>query len=79
VFSLLLLAGGGLVGLAGRPRQPLTAAGPALGLGLWLLLFQVPPLREALLLAPLSPALLLVLAAVTTVALAVASQARDAG
>jgi len=79
VFSLLLLAGGGLVGLAGRPRQPLTAAGPALGLGLWLLLFQVPPLRKALLLAPLSPALLLVLAAVTTVALAVASQARDAG
>jgi hypothetical protein len=46
---------------------------------LWLLVFQVPPLREALLLAPLSPALLLVLAAVTTVALAVASQARDAG
>jgi hypothetical protein len=50
---------------------------------LWLLVFQVPPLREALLLAPLSPALLLVLVAVTTVALAVAlavaSQARDAG
>ena len=78
VFSLLLLAGGGLVGLAGGPRHPLTAAGPALGLGLWLLLFLVPPLRQALALAPLPPPLLLVLVVVTTVTLAVASLARDA-
>jgi Ca2+-transporting ATPase len=78
VFSLLLLAGGGLVGLAGGPRHPLTAAGPALGLGLWLLLFLVPPLRQALALAPLPPGLLLVLVVVTTVTLAVASLARDA-
>ena len=78
VFSLLLLAGGGLVGLAGGPRHPLTAAGPALGLGLWLLLFLVPPLRQALALAPLSAGLLLVLVIVTTVTLAVASLARDA-
>jgi Ca2+-transporting ATPase len=62
VFSLLLLAGGG----------------PALGLGLWLLLFLVPPLRQALALAPLSAGLLLVLVIVTTVTLAVASLARDA-
>ena len=78
VFSLLLLAGGGLVGLAGGPRLPLTAAGPALGLGLWLLLFLVPPLRQALALAPLPPGLLLVLVVVTTLTLAVASLARDA-
>lgn len=78
VFSLLLLAGGGLVGLAGGPRHPLTAAGPALGLGLWLLLFLVPPLRQALALAPLPPGLLLVLVVVTTLTLAVASLARDA-
>jgi Ca2+-transporting ATPase len=78
VFSLLLLAGGGLVGLAGGPRHPLTAAGPALGLGLWLLLFLVPPLRQALALAPLPPPLLLVLVVVTTLTLAVASLARDA-
>ena len=78
VFSLLLLAGGGLVGLAGGPRHPLTAAGPALGVGLWLLLFLVPPLRQALALAPLPPGLLLVLVVVTTATLAVASLARDA-
>jgi len=78
VFSLLLLAGGGLVGLAGGPCHPLTAAGPALGLGLWLLLFLVPPLRPALALAPLPPPLLLVLVVVTAVTLAVASLARDA-
>jgi P-type Ca2+ transporter type 2C len=78
VFSLLLLAGGGLVGLAGGPRHRLTAAGPALGLGLWLLLFLVPPLRQALALAALPPGLLLVLVVVTTLTLAVASLARDA-
>lgn len=78
VFSLLLLAGGGLVGLAGGPRHPLTAAGPAMGLGLWLLLFLVPPLRQALALAPLPPGLLLVLVVVTTLTLTVASLARDA-
>jgi len=78
VFSLLLLAGGGLVGLAGGPRHPLTAAGPALGLGLWMLLFLVPPLRQALALAPLPLPLLLVLVVVTGVTLAVASLARDA-
>jgi Ca2+-transporting ATPase len=60
VFSLLLLAGGG----------------PALGVRLWLLLFLVPPLRQAL--APLPPGLLLVLVVVTTVTLAVASLAREA-
>jgi Ca2+-transporting ATPase len=78
VFSLLLLAGGGLVGLAGGPLHPLTVAGPALGLGLWLLLFLVPPLRQALALAPLPPMLLVVLVIVTAVTLAVASLARDA-
>ena len=78
VFSLLLLAGGGLVGLAGGPRHPLTAAGPAMGLVLWLLMFLVPPLRQALALAPLPPGLLLVLVFVTTLTLAVASLARDA-
>jgi Ca2+-transporting ATPase len=77
VFSLLLLAGGGLVGLAGGPLHPLTAAGPALGLGLWLLLFLVPPLRQALALAPLPPALLLVLVVVTAVTLGVASLAGE--
>jgi hypothetical protein len=45
---------------------------------LWLLLFLVPPLRQALALAPLPPALLLVLLVVTAVTLAMASLARDA-
>jgi hypothetical protein len=49
-----------------------------MGLGLWLLLFLVPPLRQALALAPLPPGLLLVLVVVTTLTLAVASLARDA-
>ena len=75
VFSLLLLAGGGLVGLAGGPRHPLTAAGPALGVGL--LLLQVPPLRQALALAPLPPAPLLLLLVVTAVSLAVSSMAGE--
>jgi Ca2+-transporting ATPase len=78
VFSLLLLAGGGLVGLAGGRLDPLTAAGPALGLGLWLLLFLVSPLRQALALAPLPPALLLLLVVVTAVTLGVASLAAGA-
>ena len=77
VFSLLLLAGGGLVGLAGGPHHPLTAAGPALGVGLWLLLLQVPPLRQALALAPLPPAPLLLLLVVTAVSLAVSSMAGE--
>jgi len=72
-----LLAGGGLVGLAGAPRHPLTAAGPALGVGLWLLLLQVPPLRQALALAPLPPAPLLLLLVVTAVSLAVSSMAGE--
>jgi hypothetical protein len=48
-----------------------------MGLGLWLLLFLVPPLRQALALAPLPPGLLLVLVVVTTLTLTVASLARD--
>jgi Ca2+-transporting ATPase len=77
VFSLLLLAGGGLVGLAGGARHPITAAGPALGVSLWLLLFLVPPLRRTLALAPLAPAMLLLLVVVTALTLAVASRAED--
>ena len=42
VFSLLLLAGGGLVWLNGDPREPITAIGPGIGLGLWLLLQALP-------------------------------------
>ncbi|KEF42421.1 MAG: ATPase [Cyanobium sp. CACIAM 14] len=59
VFSLLLLAGGGLVWLNGDGRSPVTAAVAGLGLGLWLLLLAVPGIRRVLELAPLGPAQLL--------------------
>lgn len=55
VFSLLLLAGGGLVWLNGDPRSRITAAGAGIGLGLWLLLLALPALQRVLQLAPLTP------------------------
>jgi Ca2+-transporting ATPase len=73
VFSLLLLAGGGLVWLNGDPRSPVTAAGTGIGLGLWLLLLAVPAIRRLLELAPLTPALLLTLLPITAAALLLAA------
>jgi Ca2+-transporting ATPase len=55
VFSLLLLAGGGLVWLNGGAATWLTAAGAGLGLGLWLVLLVSPSLQTLLSLAPLDP------------------------
>ncbi len=71
VFSLLLLAGGGLVWLNGDPRSPITAAGAAIGLGLWLLL-AIPGVGQALSLAPLPPHLIVTLLITTAVTLAMA-------
>lgn len=72
VFSLLLLAGGGLVWLNGDPHSRITAAGAGIGLGLWLLLMAFPALQRVLQLAPLPPVLVLTLLTITTAALLVA-------
>jgi len=69
VFSLLLLAGGALVWLNGGGQRRISAAGPLLGVGLWMVVLLVAPLRRALALAPLTPASLLLLGCVTGLAL----------
>jgi Ca2+-transporting ATPase len=71
VFSLLLLAGGGLVWLNGDPRSRITAAGAAIGLGLWVLL-AIPGVGQVLSLAPLQPHQILTVMITTTVALLLA-------
>jgi Ca2+-transporting ATPase len=71
VFSLLLLAGGGLVWLNGDPRSPITAAGAAIGLGLWLLL-AIPGVGRALSLTSLPSHLILTLLITTAVTLVMA-------
>ncbi len=72
VFSLLLLAGGGLVWLNGDPRSRITAAGAGIGLGLWLLLLAIPGLQQLLSLAPLQPSGILTVLITTAVALLLA-------
>jgi Ca2+-transporting ATPase len=72
VFSLLLLAGGGLVWLNGDPRSPITAAGAGIGLGLWLLVLAIPGIQRVLSLAPLEPPQILTLLITTAVALLLA-------
>jgi Ca2+-transporting ATPase len=75
VFSLLLLAGGGLVWLNGDRRSRGTFAGAAIGLGLWLLLLAVPGLRRVLGMVALSASLLPVLLLATAGALLLAALA----
>jgi Ca2+-transporting ATPase len=72
VFSLLLLAGGGLVWLNGDPHSRITAAGAGIGLGLWLLLLAIPGLQQLLSLAPLQPSGILTVLITTAVALLLA-------
>jgi len=72
VFSLLLLAGGGLVWLNGDPRSPITTAGAGIGLGLWLLVLTFPGIQRLLSLAPLQPHEILTLLISTAVALVLA-------
>ncbi len=72
VFSLLLLAGGGLVWLNGDPRSRITAAGAGIGLGLWLLLLAIPGLQQLLSLAPLQPSGILTVLITTALALLLA-------
>ncbi len=72
VFSLLLLAGGGLVWLNGDPRSRIAAAGAGIGLGLWLLLLAIPGLQQLLSLAPLQPSGILTVLITTAVALLLA-------
>ncbi|WP_231605380.1 cation transporting ATPase C-terminal domain-containing protein [Synechococcus sp. CBW1006] len=72
VFSLLLLAGGGLVWLNGDPHSRITAAGAGIGLGLWLLLLAIPGLQQLLSLAPMQPAEILTVMITTAVALLLA-------
>jgi Ca2+-transporting ATPase len=73
VFGLLLLAGGGLVWLNGDRRAGPGAAGPVLGMALWLLLQGLPPLRRLLALGPLEPDQLAGLAIALTVAMTLAA------
>jgi Ca2+-transporting ATPase len=73
VFSLLLLAGGGLVGLNGDWRRPITTVGALLGLQLWLLLLVSPGLGSRLGLAPLAPTALGLLLLCTAVSLVAAA------
>ncbi|MDM7936849.1 MAG: HAD-IC family P-type ATPase [Cyanobium sp. CZS 48M] len=72
VFSLLLLAGGGLVWLNGDPHSRITAAGAGIGLGLWLLLLAIPGLQQLLSLAPLQPSEILTVLLTTALALLLA-------
>ncbi|MCP9825753.1 HAD-IC family P-type ATPase [Synechococcus sp. EJ6-Ellesmere] len=72
VFSLLLLAGGGLVWLNGDPHSRITAAGAGIGLGLWLLLLAIPGLQQLLSLAPLQPSGILTVMITTALALLLA-------
>ncbi|WP_216907008.1 HAD-IC family P-type ATPase [Synechococcus sp. CCY 0621] len=75
VFSLLLLAGGGLVWLNGDPHSRITAAGAGIGLGLWLLLMATPRLQRLLSLASLQASQIVTLLITTAVALLLAAVA----
>lgn len=75
VFSLLLMAGGGLVWLNGDPRSRITAAGAGIGLGLWLLLMATPRLQRLLSLASLQASQIVTLLITTAVALLLAAVA----
>jgi Ca2+-transporting ATPase len=74
VFSLLLLAGGGLVWLNGGAATWLTAAGAGIGLGLWLILLVSPSLQKLLSLAPLEPIQSVTVLLATGVTLLLAAQ-----
>lgn len=74
VFSLLLLAGGGLVWLNGHPASRHTLAGAAIGAGLWLLLLALPRLQAVLSLAPLQPSGILMVIITTAVTLLLADR-----
>ncbi|MFM9072229.1 MAG: HAD-IC family P-type ATPase, partial [Cyanobium sp.] len=78
VFGLLLLAGGGLVWLNGPGRSLHGAIGAGLGLGLWLLIQGMPPLRRVLELGPLSPPQLALLALTLGLAMGLAALAAQA-
>ncbi|MFM9046471.1 MAG: cation-translocating P-type ATPase [Cyanobium sp.] len=78
VFGLLLLAGGGLVWLNGPGRSFHGAIGAGLGLGLWLLIQGMPPLRRVLELGPLSPPQLALLALTLGLAMGLAALAAQA-
>ncbi len=78
-FSFLLLSSGGLVWLEGGMGSRISAVGPAIGLGLWLLLMAVPSLRGALALAPLSRADSLLVLGTSAAALALAQAAARVG
>ncbi len=72
-FSLLLLAGGGLVWLNGDRRQPITTMGGLLGLQLWLLLLVSPRLGSRLGLVPLAPGAIALVVFCAAASLAVAA------
>ena len=67
VFSLLLLTSGSLVWLNGDRGSRLSAAGMALGVGLWLALLTIPGLMPLLSLAPLQTPQVLTVVAVALI------------
>ena len=73
VFSLLLLAGGGLVWLNGDRRRLITTVGALLGLQLWLLLLVAPGLGSWLGLTSLAPDAIVLLLFSTAASLVAAS------
>jgi len=76
VFGLLLLAGGGLVWLNGTHRTLHGVVGLGLGVGLWVLIQGITPLRRLLELGPLAPPQLGWLALAVALALGLAALPR---
>jgi Ca2+-transporting ATPase len=76
VFGLLLLAGGGLVWLNGTHRTLHGVVGLGLGVGLWVLIQGITPLRRLLELGALAPPQLGWLALAVALALGLAALPR---
>ena len=77
VVGVLLLSGGGLVWINGGRFIAITAAGAALGAGLWLALLLSAPLQRSLALTSLSSVQTMAVVVATGLALVVATGVRQ--